>query len=457
VGSHFDLAVIGSGSGNSIVDARFADRKVALVEAGTFGGTCLNVGCIPTKMLVYPADLASDAVHGPELGVDTRFDGARWREVRDRVFGRIDPISSGGRDYRLGQPNVTLVEEHVRFVGDRTMRTASGATLSADQVVVAAGSRPVVPPVEGLDDVPFHTSDTVMRVDELPRRLLVLGGGYVAAELAHVFGSLGSEVTLVVRGDGLLTHLDKDVSRRFTELSQRKWDVRLRTQADKVEAYDEGVRVHLSDGTVVETDLLLIAAGRRSNADHLDVEAAGIRVDDDDVIEVDAFQRTSAEGVWALGDVANHSMLKHVANHEARVVQHNLLHLDEPDRWQRAMRENIPSAVFSSPQVASVGLTEQDAVAGGVPHVMAHQPYADTAYGWAMEDTTGFAKIVAEPHTGRLLGAHVIGPQASNLIQPLIQAMSLGQTAHEVARGQYWIHPALMEVVENALLQLPVD
>jgi mycothione reductase len=352
---------------------------------------------------------------------------------------------------------VTLVEEHVRFVGDRTLRAASGVTFSADQVVVAAGSRPVVPQVEGLEDVPFHTSDTVMRVDTLPRRLLVLGGGYVAAELAHVFGSLGSEVTLVVRGEGLLTHLDKDVSRRFTELAERRWDVRLGTVIDKAEAYDGGVRVHLSDGTFVETDLLLVAAGRRSNADRLDVDAAGIRVDDDDVIEVDDFQRTSAEGVWALGDVANHAMLKHVANHEARVVQHNLLHLDEPGRWQRAMRDNIPSAVFSSPQVASVGLTEQEAVAGRVPHVMAHQPYADIAYGWAMEDTTGFAKLVAEPHSGRLLGAHVIGPQASNLIQPLVQAMSLGQTAHEVARGQYWIHPALMEVVENALLQLPVD
>jgi mycothione reductase len=455
VRSHFDLAVIGSGSGNTLVDARFADRDVAIVEAGTFGGTCLNVGCIPTKMLVYPADLATNAVHGPELGVDTRFDGARWREIRDRVFGRIDPISSGGRDHRLHQPNVTLVEERVRFVGDRALRTASGETFSADQVVVAAGSRPVVPPVEGLDDVPFHTSDTVMRVDDVPRRLLVLGGGYVAAELAHVFGSLGSEVTVVVRGQGLLTYHDKDVSRRFTDLVRQKWDVRLGTQIDKTEPYDGAVRAHLSDGTVVDADLLLVAAGRRSNADRLDVDRAGIRVDDTDVIEVDDFQRTSAEGVWALGDVANHSMLKHVANHEARVVQHNLLHLDDPDRWQRAMRGNIPSAVFSAPQVASVGLTEQEAVARGVPHVMAHQAYADVAYGWAMEDTTGFAKLVAEPGTGRLLGAHVIGPQASNLIQPLVQAMSLGQSAHQVARGQYWIHPALMEVVENALLQLP--
>ncbi len=197
---HYDLAVIGTGSGNSIVDERFSGWDVALMEKGTFGGTCLNVGCIPTKMFVYPADLALAAEHGERLGVRSRLDGVHWPEIRDRIFGRIDPISQGGRAWRADRnENVTLYEGHARFVDVRTLDTGTGETITAGQVVVAAGSRPTIPDIEGLGDVRFHTSDTIMRLDELPGRLLVIGGGFVAAELAHVFDSFGTHVTLVIR------------------------------------------------------------------------------------------------------------------------------------------------------------------------------------------------------------------------------------------------------------------
>jgi mycothione reductase len=452
---HFDLAIIGTGSGNSIVDERFADRRVAILEKGTFGGTCLNVGCIPTKMFVYPADIARSAAHGGRLGVETRFDHVRWREVRDRIFGRIDPIARGGRDWRAGNANVTLFEKHARFVDVRTLDTGTGETITADQVVIAAGSRPVVPDVEGLDEVGYHTSDTIMRLDELPGRLLILGGGFVSAEFAHVFGSFGTRVTVVNRSGRLLRAEDDEISARFTEIALRQWDVRLETQVTKIERYDGGVRAHLSDGSSVETDEVLVAVGRMSNADGLDLDRTGVRVDETGMIVVDDHQRTNVEGIWALGDIANRFQLKHVSNHEARVVQHNLLHLDDPDAMVTTRRDAVPSAVFCDPQVSSVGLTEREARESGVPYVTAHQDYAGTAYGWAMEDTTSFAKLLADPGTGRILGAHFLGPQASNLVQPVIQAMSFGQTAHDVARGQYWIHPALMEVVENLLLALP--
>ena len=171
-------------------------------------------------------------------------------------------------------------------------------------------------------------------------------------------------------------------------------------------------------------------------------------------MKVDAHQRTTAPGVWALGDISNRYQLKHVSNHEARVVQHNLLH---PDDLATANHDNVPSAVFSYPQIASVGLTEEEAQEQRIRYVTARQAFGDTAYGWAMEDSTSFAKVLADPATGLLLGAHMIGPQSSNLIQPLIHAMSFGQTAYDVARGQYWIHPALSEVVENVLLGLVID
>ena len=459
--THFDLAIIGSGSGNSVVDDRFSDRKVAILEKGTFGGTCLNVGCIPTKMFVYPADLAASVDHARELGVDLHLDGVRWGAIRDRVFRRVDPISVAGRNYRAERlENVTLFEGHARFTAPRTLDTGTGATITADQVVIATGSRAVVPDIEGIEQVEHHTSDTIMRIDALPERLAIIGGGFVAAEFAHVFGSFGSRVTLLVRSHALLRDEDEEVSRRFTALARDRWDVRLRTTASKVERYDGGIRLHLDapDGPeVLDVDTLLVATGRSPNSDWLGLDRAGVEVDEDGLVVVDEHQHTTAEGVWALGDVSNRFQLKHVSNHEARVVQHNLLHLHDRDAWVRSDHHAVPSAVFTRPQVASVGLTEQEAREKGVRYVTARQMYADTAYGWAMEDRTGFAKALADPDTGRLLGAHVMGHQASTLLQPLVDAVAHGRTAQEVARGQYWIHPALMEVVENLLLNVCVD
>jgi len=459
--THFDLAIIGSGSGNSIPDERFAEHKIAILEKGTFGGTCLNVGCIPTKMFVHPADLASSVGHARELGVDLTLEGVRWPEIRDRIFRRIDPISVAGRNYRAERlENVTLFEGHARFTGPRTIDTGTGETITADQVVIAAGSRAVVPDIPGLAEVDHHTSDTIMRIDSLPERLAIIGGGFVAAEFAHVFASFGTTVTVLNRSGALLRGEDEEVSARFTALARERWDVRLDTTTEKVEEYDGGIRLHLDTDGVADTldvDMVLVATGRRSNSDGLDLDLAGVEVDDDGLVVVDEQQRTTAEGVWALGDVSNRFQLKHVSNHEARVVRHNLLHVERPEEMVTSDHEVVPSAVFTAPQIASVGLTEQAARERGLSYVTARQTFGDTAYGWALEDTSSFAKVLADPDTGRLLGAHLMGPEASNLIQPLIGAMSFGQTAREVARGQYWIHPALIEVVENLLLGVCVD
>ena len=449
---HYDLAVIGTGSGNSIVNDRFAHLRVAILEEGVFGGTCLNVGCIPTKMFVYPADLADGARHGPALGVETSYAGARWPEIRERVFGRIDPIASGGQSYRERLPNVDVYSAHATFVDDHTLDTGTGEQITADQIVIAAGSRVSVAEVPGLDEVEVHTSDTVMRLEELPERMVIVGGGYVAAEFAHVFSALGTQVTQVQRGSQLLISQDEDVSRAYTAIASREWDVRLGTTPTSVKQRGAEIVVSLSDGSEVSTDALLMATGRVSNGDRLGLENTGIRVEDG-IVVVDAQQRASVPGVWALGDVTNQHQLKHVANHEARVVQHNLLH---PDDLVASDHRFVPSAVFTRPQIASVGLTSRQAREQGVDFRTVRQDYADVAYGWAMESASGetFVKLLGDPSGERLLGAHILGPQASNLIQPLIQGMSLGSTVSEMARGQYWIHPALAEVVENALLKL---
>jgi mycothione reductase len=455
---HFDLVVIGTGSGNSIVDERFGDWDVAIVEKGVFGGTCLNVGCIPTKMFVHTADVAATPAGAARLGVDEELHGVRWPEIRDRVFGRIDPIAAGGRRWRMeGNANVTVYEGQARFIGPKTLDTGTGEVITADRFVIAAGSRPIVPDVAGIEDVGFLTNEDVMRLDELPRRMIVLGSGFVATEFAHVFASFGVEVTLVARSGVLLRHEDEEIATRFTELASKKWDVRLNSKAVRVERVDGAVRLHLETprgAEVVEGDVLLAAVGRIPNTDLLDVEATGVTLHSDGRIVVDEKQRTAVDGIWALGDVSSEHQLKHVANHEARVVQHNLLHADAPID---ADHRFVPHGVFSSPQIGAVGLTEQEARERGIRYVTASQDYADIAYGWAMEDTTGFAKLIADPATGQLLGAHIIGPQAPTLIQLVIQAMSFGISARDLARGQYWIHPAMPELLENALLKLPLD
>ena len=449
--THYDLAVIGTGSGNTIVNKRFADWRVAILEDNVFGGTCLNVGCIPTKMFVYPADLARDARRAPDLGVDTSYDGARWPEIRDRIFGRIDPIAASGRAYRKRLPNIDVYEGHATFVEDHTLDTGTGERITVDQIVIAAGSRVSVPDVPGLAEAGYHTSDTVMRLEELPRRMVIVGGGYVAAEFAHVFSALGVRVTQVHRGPRLLRHHDEAIARQFTELAGRQWDLRLGVSPSKVEQHGEAKVLTLSDGSEIETDVLLMATGRLSNADRLGLENTSIPVEDG-LVRVDKFQRAGVEGIWALGDVCSPHQLKHVANHEADTVQHNLLH---PGDLTASNHRFIPSVVFTHPQIASVGLTSQAARERGIDHVTGINDYADIAYGWAMESPPGehYVKLLATRDREELLGAHIIGPQASLLLQPLVQAMSLGNSPRDVARGQYWPHPSMAEVVENALLE----
>ena len=457
--THFDLAIIGTGSGNTILDERYADMSVAICEQGVFGGTCLNVGCIPTKMFVYAAEVAQSARDSARFGVDATVNDVRWPDIVSRIFGRIDPLSLAGANYRRSSPHVTVYERHTRFGpkrGDRySLRPDGGDEFTADKVVIAAGSRALVPKAIADSGVPYHTSDTIMRIPELPRHLVIVGGGYVAAEFAHVFSSLGTHVSLVIRGSTLLRGHDDTIMMRFTDIAAKKWEIHSHSAVVGARESNGQIEVICDGGSTVSGDALLVATGRAPNGDLLDVQEAGIDVDHNGRVRVDEYQRTSARGVFALGDVSSEYQLKHVANHEARVVRHNLLQdWDDTDALAASDHRFVPSAVFTDPQIASVGLTENQARAKGHTIRVKVQDYSDVAYGWAMEDTIGFAKIIVDDDSGLILGAHLMGHQASSLIQPVIQAMSFGLPAQDMARGQYWIHPALPEVIENALMAL---
>ena len=460
-----DLAIIGSGSGNSIPDERFDTTSIAIFEEGVYGGTCLNVGCIPTKMFVYAADIAAAARSASQYGVDASVNAVDWPAIVDRVFGRIDPISAGGKEYRVDRcDNVTVYSSHVRFDGRNAdsgryrLVTDAGDEVLAREVVIAAGSRSDIPPVITESGIRYYTNSDVMRLPALPERMAIIGSGYIAAEFAHVFGALGVDVTIIARSGRLLRALDEDLGARFTDLASSEWTVRLNaTMTGASEQADGSIRLDFADDDPVETDAVLVAIGRTPNGDRLGLESIGVELRGDGRVPVDAHGRTPAANVWALGDVSSPFQLKHVANHEQRVVQANLLRGWESDDLLEFDHRYVPFAVFTHPQIAAVGLTEDEARDTGRDITVKIQNYGDVAYGWAMEDTTGFCKLIADRGTGEILGAHLIGPQASTVIQPVIQAMSFGLTAPEMARGQYWIHPAMPEVLENALLGLEFD
>jgi len=451
-GDSYDLIVIGAGSGNMLFTAEMAQMKAAIVESDRFGGTCLNRGCIPSKMLVVAADAALGVEESARLGVHARLERVDWPAIRERVFGRIDPLHEQAVAYRR-KSGVDVFTEPARFTGPRQIQVGD-RTITGEQIVVAAGSRPAIPAISGLDGVDYYTSDTIMRIAEVPRSMLVVGGGFIAAEMGHVFAAFGSAVSIVQRGPRLLMAEDEAVSQRFTDQASRRFNLHLNSSVTSVARSATGVAVTL-DGlagrTVLEVGVLLVAAGRQPNTDLLDAAAAGLALDAHGHLVTDETYRTNVAGVWSLGDATNHFQLKHMANAEMRVLTHNLVHTDDLRRLPTGL---APHAVFSHPQIAGVGITEAQAIEQGIDHVVTVRPYSDTAYGWALEDTESFVKLIADPASRLLLGAHIIGPQAATLLQPLLQAMMLGLTVDQVGREVLYVHPALTEVVEQALLEL---
>ena len=448
----YDLIIVGAGSGNMIPVPEMDTWRLAIVEPDKFGGTCLNRGCIPSKMLLYAADVAEMARHGANLGLNHTLERVDWQQLVGRVWKKIDPIAEAGAQYRRSQPHVTVYDAPARFVAPRVLETG-GRRITAPRIVLGTGSRPVVPDIPGLENIAYHTSDTIMRLETQPNSLLIVGGGYIGAEMAHFFGSLGTHVILTDHGGALIKRQDDDVAQAFTRVYQQRFDVLLHTRVRGVHPENGRVAAQLDvAGTprTVRVDTVLFASGRRPNSDRLNVAAAGIDVDARGRVLTDDGMETNVPGIFAFGDLASRHPLKHVANAEARAIARHLVGGDKlPVDY-----DGVPNAVFSNPQVASVGLTERDAVQQGRPHLTARRQYADTAYGWAMEDTDSFVKLIADPDSRLLLGAHVMGPHAALLLHPLVQGMKYGQTIDDMARTIY-IHPALTEVVEQALLEFP--
>jgi mycothione reductase len=448
----YDLIIIGTGSGNSVITPDFDNWKIAIVEKGVFGGTCLNRGCIPSKMLVHVADTVTQIEHSQKLGINAQVTEVRWEDIKKRIFKRIDLIAENGRNYRVELPNVDVYQGQAKFTGSMSI-DIDGTEIHGKQIVVATGATPQIPPINGLKTCGYQTSDSIMRIDAVPERLTIIGGGYIATEMAHIFSGLGADVTMLVRGSTLLRNEDREISQRFTEVFKSRVTLYLDTTVDRLSRDEKNnltIRCQSPQGYFnVDTDELLVATGRIPTTSDLDPESAGIQMDEGYIV-TDEYMRTNIPHIWALGDVTNPHQLKHTANAEARAVAHNLAH---PHSLIPVDLDPIPHAVFSNPQVASVGLTEQELESLNVQYIAVLQEYSGIAYGWALEDNTSFCKLLVHPLSAELLGAHIIGPQASTLIHQLIQGIRFKQTVHELSSDFLYIHPAMNEVIENALLK----
>jgi len=451
----FDLIVIGSGSGLEISsEAAARGLSVAVVEQGPFGGTCLNRGCIPSKMLIHSADVMETIRGAGRFGIKAEVSAVDWQSIVSRVVNVIDPDARAVEDGNRQSPNITVFKDTGRFVG-RKLLEVGGQRITAETIVIAAGSRPAVPRIDGLSDVPFVTTDEALRLPKQPRRLIVIGGGYIAAELAHFFGALGTEVTIVEIAPRMLLQEDDDVGGRFTEIYRKRFTLLLNTAVRQARRQDGEIVLEAdSEGRrqTLASDTLLVAVGRIPNTDLLDAAATGVTLNERGFLKVDEYLETEVPGIWALGDVVGRFQLKHSANLEAAYAAHNIF---QPKHKVAVDYHAMPHAAFASPQVAGVGMTEREAAARKLPYASTIYEYSDTAYGSSIEDSDGFVKALANRETKEILGCHIIGSEASILIQEVANAMRMRLTTDAITQSIY-VHPALPEVVQRAFASLPL-
>jgi dihydrolipoamide dehydrogenase len=448
----FDVLVIGAGSGMIVASNAAANGlKTAVVESGTMGGTCVNRGCIPSKMLIYPADVVAIIQEAESINVNATINSIDFEKIMKRMRHLVTDDSQQQAEAVEATPNLTWFKDVGEFISDYTMKVGDH-TIKADRIFIVSGARPGIPPIKGIDNVDYLTSDTVLELKKPPKSMVIIGGGYIAAEYGHFFSSIGSDVTIVQRNVRLLPEEEPEISELLKEEMEKRMKIFTNYEAVEVKEKNGFKTVtarnrETDDLKEFSAEALLIAAGRFPNSDLLKPEKTGVELDESSYVKVNEYLETQKKNVWALGDAIGKQMFKHVANYEAEIAWHNAIH----DHKVKVDYSAAPHAVFTHPQVASVGLKEAEAKEKGYKILVGKAYYKDTALGVAMGEPKGFVKVIVEQGTGKILGGHIIGPFASILIQEIINAMVSGdQTFLPIIRGMH-IHPAMPEVVQNAL------
>ena len=455
----FDAVVIGTGQGGKPLARDLADagHRTAIVERDRVGGTCVVRGCTPTKTLWASARVAHLARRAGDYGVETGAVSVDMEVVRRRKRDIVDDWVAGSRQGLEETEGLELIFGDARFTGPRELEVAlrDGTTrrLVAERVFLNTGARPVVPPIEGLEGVEYLDNTSVMELGEVPDHLVVLGGGFIGLEFAQMFRRFGADVTVLDRGDRLASREDEDVSEALEEIFEEV-GIRVFTGTDARAAGEDGddvvLRVEGPDGDAeVRGSHLLVAVGRRPNSDGLGLDAAGVETDERGHVEVNGRLETSAEGVWALGDVTGRPPFTHTSYDDYRVLRDNVLQGADRTDEDRI----LTYTVFTDPQLGRVGMTEREAREAGHDVRVAKLPMASVARAMEMDETRGFMKAVVDGETDRILGVAILGVEGGETAMALKIAM-MGDLPYTALREAVLAHPTLAESLNNLFMTL---
>ena len=451
---NFDVIVIGSGPGGYVCAIRAAQLglKVACVEKrATLGGTCLNIGCIPSKALLQSSEVYHQALHGlKDHGIavgEVSFDLARMQARKGEVVG----ANTKGIEFLFKKNKVTWLKGEAKFTGPNAIDVA-GTEYTAKHLVIATGSDSV--PLKGVevDEKRIVTSTGALELDKVPGHLVVIGGGVIGLELGSVWSRLGAQVTVVEFLDRITPGLDGEISKAFQQsLTKQGFKFKLGHKVTGAKATRTGVTLTIEpakggEAETLEADIVLLAIGRRAYTEGLDLAKAGVATDPRGLVLTDAHYATNVPGIYAIGDVIAGPMLAHKAEEEGVALAELLA-----GQAGHVNYDAIPGVVYTWPEVASVGKTEEELKAAGIEYKVGKFPFMANGRARAMGEMEGFAKILADKATDKLLGAHIIGPDAGTLIAELVTAMEFGASAEDVARICH-AHPTLSEVVKEAAL-----
>ena len=448
---HFDAIIVGAGQAGPPLAARLtaAGRSVAVVERKLPGGTCVNTGCMPTKTLVASARVAHLARRAADFGV---LNGGAVGIDMARVRSRADTVSSNARhgvaSWLQGMAGCTLFTGHARFEGPRTLRVGD-ETITGDQVFLNVGGRALVPDLPGLDRVPYLTNTSILRLDRVPRHLVIVGGSYIGLEFAQIHRRFGAKVTVLERGPALVGREDDDVSAAVRGILEGE-GVAIRTGVAAMGFAPAGAGIDVEvDGDHLGASHVLVAVGRRPNTDDLGLARAGVAVDAKGYITVDDRLQTTAPGIWALGDCNGRGAFTHTAYNDYEIVAANLL-----DGESRSVGDRVPAyALFIDPPLGRVGMTQREAAATGRPLLVAKRPMSRVGRAIEKDETRGFMKVVADAGTGRMLGAAILGTGGDEAIHGLIDMISVGATADQLRRTVP-VHPTVSELLPTLVSEL---
>ncbi len=457
---HYDCIAIGTGSAMNVVQgllSRDPEAKIAVVDKDEPGGICLTRACIPSKLLVYPAEVVRYLEEAGAQGIHVNVQKIDFQYIMDSMRSFVSETSQSIKQSLKDSQGVDYYQEAAQFTGPYTLRMDK-EEIKGDMILLCSGSRPAVPDIPGLNETDYLTSDTLLNLKELPGSLLILGGGYVAAEYGHFFSAMGSRVTILGRNPQFLPGEEPEVSAVARRKMSEKMDILTNHEVIGIRPKNEHSTLALvrdrkaGREKEIEAGKILGAAGRASNADILRTDRAGIKTDSRGWLVVDEHLETSVKNVWGFGDATGRHLFKHVANYESRVVYANAVLKESMSIDYHA----VPHGIFTCPEIAAVGMKESEAVeAFGTDGVaIGFSLFADTARGVAMGARDCFVKIIVQEAEDKIVGAHIIVPQATILIQEVINLMyTKSQSTRPVLQGMH-IHPSLSEVVEGAFNNL---